>query len=270
MKIHGKVFIITGAGSGIGRQLSLQLIAKGAKVAGLDIHQKELDETLQLAGNSKALFFPIVHDITASVDVTETMLAGVQDHFGHIDGIINNAGIIQPFVKINDLTFEQIHRVMNVNFFGMVTMTKAVLPILLKRPEAHIVNISSMGGFLPVPGQSVYGAAKAALKLFTEGLYAELKSTSIRVSVVFPGAIATNISENSGVKIEVPAGQQANNSSMQALPAETAAQLIIDGIQKDKLHILVGSDSKFLNFLYRLAPKYATDFITKKMQFLLK
>lgn len=269
MKIHGKVFIITGAGSGMGRQLSLQLIAKGAMVAGVDLHKKPLHETLELSGGNQKLFFPIEHDIT-DFEQSANIISSIQSHFGQIDGIINNAGIIQPFIKIQDLPIEKIIQVMNVNFYGTVYLTKAVLPILLQRPEAHIVNISSMGGFLPVPGQSVYGASKAAVKLFTEGLYAELKNSSVRVSVVFPGAVATNISENSGVKIEIPAGEQAQNSSMQALPSETAAQIIIDGIQNDKLHILVGSDSKFLNFLYRLAPKYATDFITKKMQSLLK
>ncbi len=269
MKIHGKVFIVTGAGSGMGRQLSLQLIAKGAKVAGIDLHEGPLKETFDLTGGNPSLFFSIVHDITV-FDQSSSIIDSIQSHFGQIDGIINNAGIIQPFIKIQDLSFEKIIQVMNVNFYGTVYLTKAVLPILLQRPEAHVVNISSMGGFLPVPGQSVYGASKAAVKLFTEGLYAELKNTSVQVSVVFPGAIATNITENSGVKINVPADEQAKNSSMMALPAEKAAQIIIDGIQKDQLHILVGSDSKFLNFLYRLAPKYATDFITKKMQSLLK
>jgi len=269
MKIHGKVFIITGAGSGMGRQLSLQLIAKGAKVAGIDLHERPLLETLELSGGNQKHFFPVVHNIT-DFDQSAAIMTSILTHFGQIDGIINNAGIIQPFVKIQDLPIEKIIQVMNVNFYGTVYLTKAVLPILLQRPEAHIVNISSMGGFLPVPGQSVYGASKAAVKLFTEGLYAELKNTSVRVSVVFPGAVATNITENSGVKMDVPAGEQTKNTNMQALPAETAAQIIIDGIQKDNLHILVGSDSKFLNFLYRLAPKYATDFITKKMQALLK
>ena len=81
---------------------------------------------------------------------------------GAVDGLINNAGIIQPFVRVKDLDYEAIERVMNVNFYGTLYMTKAFLPCLLKRPEAHIANVSSMGGFLPVPGQSIYGASKAA------------------------------------------------------------------------------------------------------------
>ncbi|WP_252629481.1 SDR family oxidoreductase, partial [Enterobacter sp. JH539] len=90
---------------------------------------------------------------------------------------INNAGIIQPFVKIDQLGYEVVERVFNVNFYGTLYMTKTFLPHLLTRPEAHIVNVSSMGGFLPVPGQTIYGASKAAVKLFTEGLHSELADT---------------------------------------------------------------------------------------------
>ena len=187
-------------------------------------------------------------------------------HFGQIDGIINNAGIIQPFVKVNDLTFEQVERVINVNFYGCVNVTKAFLPHLLERPEAHVVNISSMGGFLPVPGQSIYGAAKAAVKLFTEGLYAELKETPVRVSVVFPGAIATNITTNSVIEMPKVSGDA---SSMATMPAKEAARIILQGMETNQYRILVGSDSKFMDFLCRLAPEYATNFIAKKMKALL-
>jgi short-subunit dehydrogenase len=123
-----------------------------------------------------------------------------------------------------------------------------------------------MGGFLPVPGQSIYGAAKAAVKLFTEGLYAELKETAVRVSVVFPGAIATNITVNSG--LEMPKASS-GSSGMSALPANEAAHIILHGMETNQYRILVGSDSKFLDFLCRLAPEYATNFIAKKMKALL-
>jgi short-subunit dehydrogenase len=88
----------------------------------------------------------------------------------HVDGLINNAGIIHPFVKLNDLSCEAIVRVVNAIFYGTLYMTKSLLPHLPGEPEAHIVNVSSMGGFVPVPGQTIYGATKAAVKLMTEGL----------------------------------------------------------------------------------------------------
>ncbi len=265
MKIAGKVFLVTGAGSGMGREMAHQIIAQGGKVAGLDIHAAQLAETKQICSATDRTFLGLEVDIT-NRDKVLTLPEQVIQHFGQIDGIINNAGIIQPFVKVNDLSFEQVERVMNVNFYGCVNVTKAFLPHLLERPEAHIVNISSMGGFLPVPGQSIYGAAKAAVKLFTEGLYAELKGTSVRVSVVFPGAIATNITANSGIEMPKVAGDA---SAMPTLAANEAARIILAGMESDQYRILVGSDSKFMDFLCRLAPEYATNFIAKKMMALL-
>ncbi|MHA8075431.1 SDR family NAD(P)-dependent oxidoreductase [Aquirufa sp. TARAVU-A1A] len=265
MKIAGNVFLVTGAGSGMGREMTHQLIAKGGKVAALDIHLPQLLETQQICSGGAANFLALEVDITDRAKVL-ALPEQVIKHFGQIDGIINNAGIIQPFVKVKDLSFDQVERVMNVNFYGCVNVTKAFLPHLLERPEAHIVNISSMGGFLPVPGQSIYGAAKAAVKLFTEGLYAELKETAVRVSVVFPGAIATNITVNSG--IEMPKASS-GASGMTSLPANEAARIILHGMETNQYRILVGSDSKFLDFLCRLAPEYATNFIAKKMKALL-
>ena len=168
-------------------------------------------------------------------------------------------------MRVNELSFDAIERVMDVNFFGSVAVVKAFLPHLLARPEAHIVNISSMGGFLPVPGQSIYGASKAAIKLFSEGLYAELKDTAVRVTVVFPGAIATNITGNSGVEVPSTSG----SSGMVALPATDAARVILAGMENNQFHVFVGSDSKFMDILCRIAPEFATNFIRKKMKALL-
>jgi short-subunit dehydrogenase len=266
MKIQGKVFIVTGAGSGIGRELVLQLITKGAHVAAADFNEKTLKETAALVNSTASNVSLHILNVADAEAVAKLPEAVISAH-GHVDAIINNAGIIQPFVRVNDLSFEAIHKVMDVNFFGLLAMTKAFLPLLLKRPEAHIINVSSMGGFLPVPGQSVYGASKAAVKLLTEGLYAELRETNVRVSVVFPGAINTNITANSGVHMELP--KDMDPEDYKTLAADKAAQIIIEGIERNQLHILVGSDSKFMNFLYRLAPTFATNFIAKKMKGLL-
>ena len=264
MKIAGKVFLVTGAGSGMGREMAHQMIAKGAKVAALDIHLPQLLETQQICSADETNFLPLEVDISDRAAV-QALPEQVIKHFGQVDGVINNAGIIQPFVKVNDLSFEAIERVMQVNFFGSVAVVKAFLPHLLARPEAHIVNISSMGGFLPVPGQSIYGASKAAIKLFSEGLYAELKETAVRVTVVFPGAIATNITANSGISVPSSSG----SSGMTALPATDAARIILDGMENNQFHVFVGSDSKFMDILYRIAPEFATNFIRKKMKALL-
>lgn len=125
-----------------------------------------------------------------------------------------------------------------------------------------------MGGFLPVPGQTVYGASKAAVKLFTEGLRSELLESKIRVSIVFPGAIGTHIAENSGVAGNFEMKDQ-KQSSIKMLSPVKAAEIIVEGMEKNRYRILVGSDAKFMDFIYRLAPKFAAGFIYKQMKSLL-
>lgn len=266
MKVINKVIVVTGAGSGMGRELTLNLIAKGAKVAAIDINENNLKETVALVGSNKDAIASFVVDISNRNSVEE-FLPKVIALFGHIDGLINNAGIIQPFVKLNDLSYEAINRVININLYGTIYMVKTFLPHLLTRPEAHIANISSMGGFLPVPGQTIYGASKAAVKLMSEGLNSELLNTSVRVTVVFPGAVSTNISQNSG--LVVPASASSEPSSFKMLSASKAAQIIVDGIEANKYHVFVGSDSKFMDLICRISPKRAAKFIYSKMKTLL-
>jgi short-subunit dehydrogenase len=266
MKVKNKVIIVTGGGSGMGRELVLNLLDKEAKVAAIDINGDTLNETVDLAKSSADSLKTFVLDITNRAKVVET-IAQIIKAFGTVDGIINNAGIIQPFKKVNDLDFDTIDRVMNINFYGTLFLIKAILPHLMIRPEAHIVNISSMGGFLPVPGQSIYGASKAAVKLLTEGLYSELAETNVKVSVVFPGAVATKITENSG--LAKPTKNNNNHGKIKLLPAYDAAKIIIDGMEKNSYRILVGNDAKFLDLYSRFYPKSAARFISKKMRSLL-
>jgi short-subunit dehydrogenase len=265
MKLENKVFVVTGAGGGIGSELAYGLLQRGAKVVAVDVDKEKLETFKKQVNNDNLRIHPI--DITDKDSVRE-FPSKVKEMFDSVEGLINCAGIIQPFVKVKDLDYEAIEKVMNVNFYGTLYMTKAFLPKLLERPEAHLANVSSMGGFLPVPGQSVYGASKAAVKLLTEGLYAELKDTNVHVSVVFPGATKTDISKNSGV--EAPVGEEdSGDSDFPMLTAEQVANIILDGIEKNKKQIFTGKDSKFMNILYRLSPVYATSFIAKKMKSLL-
>jgi len=268
MNVKNKTILVTGGGSGIGRELAFTLLEKGAKVIAVDLNNEALQETKKLAGQNSNNLSTYVLNITDKAAV-EALPKEILAKQGDVDGIINNAGIIQPFVRVNDLEYEAINRVMNVNFFGALYMIKTFLPILLKRPEAHIVNISSMGGFLPVPGQSVYGASKAAIKLLTEGLYSELANTHVRVTIVFPGATQTNITKNSGVKMPQQPESASKSKGIKQLSAKDAAHIIINGMEKNTFQVFVGSDSKLMNFLYRLSPSFATNFITKQMKSLL-
>ena len=186
---------------------------------------------------------------------------------GSVDGLINNAGIIQPFVKVNDLKMEDALHVMNVNFTGPLMLTKSFLPELLKRPEAHILNVSSMGAYAPVPGQSVYGASKAAIKLLTEGLRSELMNTNVGVTIVFPGAIATNIAANSGMTAMTA---DADSSKFPTTKADVAAKLMVQAIEKNRPRLVIGKDAKLMDRISRLNPVFAAKLIYKQMASLLK
>lgn len=268
MQLKDKTIVVTGAGSGIGKELTMALIGRGAKVVAVDLRQEGLTKLLAEAGEKSQSITIHVLDISDKAAV-EALPAKIKAEHTNIDGVINDAGIIQPFVKVNDLSYEAIDKVMNVNFYGTLYMTKTFLPILLLRPEAYIVNVSSMGGFLPVPGQSLYGASKAAVKLFTEGLFAELIGTNVHVSVVFPGATKTNIAVNSGADMPTKSESDTQKNTTPMLAAEVTAEIIVRGMEKNSPQIFTGSDSKLMNFLYRLNPVYATKFIAKQMSSLL-
>ncbi|GAP12733.1 short-chain dehydrogenase of various substrate specificities [Longilinea arvoryzae] len=268
MEIESKVMVVTGGGNGIGRELVLALLKKGARVAAVDISAKALQETAGLAGSQSERLSTHVVNITDRSAVEALPAAVLAAHTGVVDGLINCAGIIQPFVKFKDLAYADIERMINVNFYGMVYMTKTFLPFLLSRPEAHIVNISSMGGYLPVPGQTLYGASKAAVKLFTEGLYSELMDTHVHVTTVFPGAIGTNIAANSGVTISM--GDSSAKNTIKMTTPQSAAEQILKGVERNSFQVYVGNDAKMMNFLYRLMPKRATQIIYNQMRSLLR
>ena len=265
MELTSKTFVVTGGGNGIGREVVLALLARGARVAAVDLNADGLAETAQLAATASDRLSQHslnVADRDAVLALPDAVLAA----HGQVDGLLNVAGVIQPFVKIQDLGFDQIERVMNVNFWGTVNTTKAFLPHLLARPAAGIVNVSSMGGFLPVPGQAAYGASKAAVKLFTEALFAELQGTAVAVTVVFPGGVATNITANSGVDVPtmVGGGKQPRTTT----PADAARQ-IVEGLEKGSFRVRIGSDAKFMDRLSRLSPRRATLLIANQMKALL-
>lgn len=259
MKVLNKVIVVTGAGGGIGRELVCQLLEKGAKVAAI-LHKSGIEEIKSFAtvyGNKISIHMANL----ANRDDVEKLPEEIIAVHGWIDGIINNAGILQQFHSVNDLDYEQIQRVMDVNFYDTLYMCKSFLPHLLNRPEAHITNVSSMGGFLPVPLQSVYTASKAAVKMLTEGLNLELRDTNVGVTIVFPGGVDTNLVRNSGIEVK---GVESHSYKM--LSPNEAAAIIIKGMENNKYRVLAGTDAKIMDFLYRLNPKRATDIIAKKIK----
>lgn len=263
MRVSGKTWVVTGGGGGMGRELVLLLLAGGARVAAVDLNPQALQETAALAGAGPRLSTHVV-DVADRVAV-EALVGEVEAAHGGVDGIINNAGIIQPFVGVAELDYQTVQRVLDVNLMGTIHMVKAFLPVLLERPEAHIANVSSMGGFFPFPGQSMYGASKAAVKLLTEGLYAELLDTNVRVSVIMPGAVNTGITQNSGLDVTA----EGQSSRMPMTSAPRAAEIMLAGIERDRLHIFVGKDAVLMNLAIRIAPRPAIRFVRKQMSRLL-
>jgi NAD(P)-dependent dehydrogenase (short-subunit alcohol dehydrogenase family) len=266
VRVAGKVMVVTGGGNGIGRQVVLELLRRGAWVAALDIRQESLAETSSLAHAGGRLETYVV-DITDRDEVL-AVPDKIESALGQIDGVVHVAGIMQPFLKVNDLEFDAIERLVDVNLWGTINVVKSFLPHLLERPVAHLANVSSMGGFLPVPGQTIYGATKAAVKLMTEGLYAELIDTGVGVTVVMPGSIATDIATNSGVDMS-GMDVDAAAAEIRTTSPEEAARIIVDGIEDDQLHVYVGRDSLMMGILSRAAPKRATHLIQRQMRALL-
>jgi short-subunit dehydrogenase len=267
MRTAGKVLVVTGAGNGVGRAVTLEALRRGARVAGVDISAAGLEETAGLADAGERLSTHVI-DIT-NKGAVNALPAEVAERHGAVDGLIHLAAIIQPFEKVKDLDDATIERVVNVNWWGTLHLDRAFLPVLLERPEGHIVNTSSMGGFIPVPGQTIYGATKAAVKLLTEALHAELRGTRVRATVVIPGGMATNMPANSGVTVQLPAGADVERMARNLTTPEQAATRILDGMEKNAYRVLIGRDARLMDLLYRVYPKGAAGFIARQMRNLL-
>lgn len=257
----GRVIAITGAGSGIGRALALNLAERGAVLALADKDAEGLAETKRLLGSRPA-------SITR-LDVTDTAalndwVAGAVAEWGRFDGIINNAGlsVVAPFA---DCPAEDFDRVMAVNFTGVVAGCRAALPHVraaaAKDGIGWIVNISSVFGMMGFPTQSAYNASKFAVRGLTEAMALELAITDPKVAVirVHPGGIKTNVARNSK-RIALLPGQDPDtdfaaefDKAARTTP-EQAAQTIIDGMLRRRTRVLIGPDARIIDWLVRLFP----------------
>lgn len=269
MQLKDNVFVVTGGGNGIGREVVLALLARGARVAAVDLSADGLVDTALLAPSAGDRLSTHTVDVTDRAAVA-ALPAGVAAVHGAVDGVVNVAGVIQRFVPVVDLAYDDIEKVMAVNFWGVVHVTKELLPHLLARPDAAVVNVSSMGALAPVPGQSAYGASKAAVTLFTEGLYAELLNTSVAVTVVFPGGVATNIATNSGAAVPGRDASSAEEVAGTLTTAADAAAQVVAGMEKGAFRVVIGKDARVVDRLSRLSPRRATELIAKRMAHLLQ
>ncbi len=255
----GKVAVITGAGSGIGRALALELARRGARLALSDVGTVGLEETARRARDLGAEVKADHLDVTqreAVLDYADAVAA----HFGQVNQIYNNAGIAYHG-EFERSEFKDIERIMDVDFWGVVNGTKAFLPHVVASGDGHIVNVSSLFGLLSIPGQSAYNSAKFAVRGFTESLRQEMLIAGhpVKVSCVHPGGIKTAIARNAAV----PAGDdqesfaQFFDRKLARTSPEDAARTIVEGVRKGRPRILVGADAKVLDAWVRaVGPSY--------------
>jgi short-subunit dehydrogenase len=256
--IRGTAAAVTGAAGGIGRALALELAARGADLALADRDEAGLASVAAEIGNRQKVTTHRV-DVGEPADIAAFAQAAIAAH-PSLNIVINNAGVALMGL-FSEIDQSQMEWLMNINFWGTVHATRAFLPHLATRPEAHIVNLSSIFGIIAPPGQTAYSASKFAVRGFSESLRHELQmaNSPVRLSVVHPGGIATNIARNSrtGSGMTDNARRAESIERFEAVAKKTpqaAAQRIIDGIEKNELRILIGSDARFMDLLQRFRP----------------
>ena len=249
-----KVAVVTGAGSGIGRALSIELARRGAKLAICDVDTHGLAETEALVERAGAE----VRADHLDVSQRELVLAYADDvvaHFDRVHLVFNNAGIAFTG-DVEEMSFKDIDRVMDVDFWGVVNGTKAFLPHLVESGDGHVINISSVFGLFAVPTQSAYTAAKFAVRGFTESLRQEmvLNHRPVKVTCVHPGGIKTNIARN-GEQVEGRDHDKLASSfdKMARTSPEKAANVILRGVERNKARVLIGADAWVLDKFVRVS-----------------
>ncbi|HXQ04382.1 MAG TPA: SDR family NAD(P)-dependent oxidoreductase [Bradyrhizobium sp.] len=258
--IRGSAAAVTGAAGGIGRALALELAARGCDLALADRDEAGLQAAaaeIGRAGSQKVTAHRV--DVGEPQQIADFAEAATLAHPG-LNIVVNNAGV-GLLGQFNEIDQAQMDWLMDINFWGVVHSTRAFLPHLARRREAHIVNLSSIFGIIAPPGQTAYAAAKFAVRGFSESLRHELQmaASPVRLSVVHPGGVATNIVRNSragsGVTDNARRAQTIERFDAVARTTPAAAALrIIAGIEKNKPRILIGNDARFMDLLQRFRP----------------
>ncbi|MDG2048279.1 MAG: SDR family NAD(P)-dependent oxidoreductase [Halioglobus sp.] len=252
--VNGKIAAVTGAGSGIGRALALQLNREGCELFLSDISAGDLNETHAMLTRKDVSADIHVLDVADKLSVY-AWADQIAKSKGHIDIIINNAGVAL-ISNVEDNRYQDFEWLMGINFWGVVYGTQAFLPLLRQSQQGHVVNISSVFGLMSTPTQSAYNAAKFAVRGYTEALRQEMVGSNIHVCCVHPGGIKTNIaraarSENTDVNADERDGEF--KKLARTTPEEAAAR-IIDAVAKRKKRLLIGMDAKLISLMCRLFP----------------
>ena len=259
----GKIAVITGAGSGMGRSLAVQLAQMGATVLISDKSEAGLTETKRMIeSDNKGLCKTYLVDVGKKEEI-DAFAHQVLSEFKFIDVLINNAGMAIGEATLNEIPLTDFERLINVNMWGVIHHTKAFLEILLSRPEAAIVNTSSVFGLMGIPSQIPYCVSKYAVRGFTESLRLELIKTNVAVTCVHPGGIDTDIARN-GIHYKNKDQAVEHFKKMVITSADKAASIIIKAIQKKSKRVMVGPDAKMIRFVTQAAPNLMEGYILKK------
>ena len=270
-----KVAVITGAGSGMGRYLAVLLAKEGADVSVCDVNEETLNETVEMLRKYNVSVSSHLLDVSDK-DAIEALPRKVIDQHGKVDMVFNNAGVTTGS-HFKDMDEDNWDWVMGINFDGVINSTRAFIPHMVDSPEAAIVNTSSIFGMVAVPGQTVYHATKFAVRGFTESLAMEMRETNpnLQIHCVHPGHIGTNIAatarfdeenfnqdetqvSNSIFTRNAPKSQKEMGDLFRegGMHPSKAAEIILNGVKKNKSRIFIGLDAKLLDLSQRIFPKH--------------
>jgi len=272
LNLRGRTAVITGAAGGIGRAIAMSLARRGCHLALADIDEAALERTAaKIAGSAASEHVRIsrhgldVADAAAVAAFPERVMA---EHAG-VDVLVNNAGVALggTFMQIAAADFEWLFA---INFWGVVRMTRAFLPLMHKSEEARLVNLSSLFGLIAPPGNTAYVASKFAVRGFSESLRHELARTKIGVTVVHPGGIATSIARNARLPKGTPAAKAAAKlkeiESFLRMKPEVAGETIVRGVENRRARVIVGSDAKVAALLERLLPVHYWNLVRHRVE----
>ena len=265
-ELNGKVAVITGAGSGIGRALAIDLARRGSLLAISDVDDAGLAETVELVKAAGAREVRADHLDVADRAAFAAYAAAIAEHFGRVNLVVNNAGVALAG-NLEDLEYPDMDWIMGINFWGVVHGTKEFLPHLIASGDGHLVNISSLFGLISMPGQSMYNAAKYAVRGMSEAVREEMLVAGhpVGVTVVHPGGIKTAIARNARVSAKEDKAQTAKffDEKLAKMTPERAAEIIVKGVRTNKARVLVGIDAHAVHTLAKLTGSRYQDIVAR-------